>query len=151
MTPALRGREIDPPPPACWWQTAFNISGLGSYWSTALVVSVSIEVVAAWAYSTLQLSSHLRSWCLCSVLVESWLQLYRLASLCFRKMSFFQQQAGLCAYQVIQVYCSGWLGIWPQPRGALDLGPLLLQDDMLNFPYRAVGNIKHTISYELYT
>ena len=151
MTPALRGREIDPPPPACWWQTAFNISGLGSYWSTALVVSVSIEVVAAWAYSTLQLSSHLRSWCLCSVLVESWLQLYRLASLCFRKMSFFQQQAGLCAYQVIQVYCSRWLGIWPQPRGALDLGPLLLQDDMLNFPYRAVGNIKHTISYELYT
>jgi len=50
-----------------------------------------------------------------------------------------------------RLYCSGWLGIWPQSRSALELGPLLLQDDMLNFPYRAVGKIKRIISDELYT
>jgi len=107
----LRGRGR---PPACWWQTAFDISGLGSYWSTALVVCVSVEVVAAWAYSTLQLSSHLRSGCLCSVLVESWRQSYRLVSLCFRKRSFFQQQVGLCAYQVILFRMAGDMASIPE-------------------------------------
>lgn len=35
--------------------------------------------------------------------------------------------------------------------GCFRPGSSFLQDDMLNFPYRTVGNIKHTISYELYT